>query len=86
MFAITGFINGRQFAVTWYEPGDRLGVGGIGRDRGLDGDCDLVLRVMLDEVEQRTFAATPTGPFIQADLDDPHAAVIQLSSYFRAGS
>ena len=38
---------------------------------------------MIDEVDGRTFRATPTGPFFLADLDNPEAALVQLTSYFR---
>jgi hypothetical protein len=63
----------------------RVCFGSVGGDRGLDGDPDLVVRAILDEVERKTFRATPTGPFIEANLDDAHAAVLQLALYCSPG-
>ena len=81
VFTIRGLIDGREVAVTWHEPGARR-VRGIGGERGLDGDRDLVMRAVIDEVERRTFKATTSGPHLAADLDDARSALVQLTSYF----
>lgn len=82
MFTVTGRVDeGREASISWYAPEDRRALRGIGSDRGLDGDRDLVVRALIDEVERRTFPATPTGPFYVADLDDAEAALTQLGSY-----
>ena len=39
----------------------------------------------MDEVDGRSFRATPTGPFFRADLDDAKAVLVQLTSYFADG-
>lgn len=80
MFWIEGLVGSRSARVVWTEPAAR----GVLR-RGLDGDLSIVDRAIRDEVDGRTFRSTPTGPFYRADLDDPVASLVQLTSYFLSG-
>ena len=89
---IRGLIEGREgeVEIAWHEPEARRFVRqrtpeAVGIERGLEGDEDLVRRAIFDEAERRTFRATQTGPFFEANLDDAHVAVLQLGSYFRPG-
>jgi hypothetical protein len=75
VFTIRGLIEDGdgEVSVSWFPLGpDRL------RARPKNGD--LVRRAIIDEVEGRTFRAKPTGPFFHADLDNPKAALVQLTS------
>jgi hypothetical protein len=75
----------RQLEITWFECGLERAQANVTSDRGLTGDEDLVRRAIRDEIDGRAFRATPTGPFITADLDDDWSALIQLTSYFMDG-
>ena len=88
MFTITGRISGRKTAITWWEPEARPYLArAIVDGRGLDSeDRDLVFAALTEEAADRVvFGATPTGPFYAADLDQPEAAFVQLTSYFDPG-
>ncbi|HUG64641.1 MAG TPA: hypothetical protein VMK83_05435 [Gaiellaceae bacterium] len=86
MFTVTGQLDdGREASVTWYPLGHERMRAAPESSRGLVGDEELIRRAIVDELDGRTFRATATGPFIRADLDDPHAAVLQFGSYFRPG-
>jgi hypothetical protein len=70
----------REAAVSWFSIGPE---GYRARStNSLVGDAELIRRAIIDEIDGRTFRATQTGPFVVADLDDAHAAVLQLGSYF----
>ncbi|HUG65804.1 MAG TPA: hypothetical protein VMK83_11350 [Gaiellaceae bacterium] len=80
-------LDGRaEVEVSWYPPGIERYRARPRNLRGLVGDEELIRRAIVDELDGRTFRATATGPFFRADLDDAHAAVLQLGSYFRWGS
>lgn len=83
MFTVTGRTgDGRDASISWFPLGlERMRARPKNR-RGLVGDDELIDRVMIDELDGRTFRGTPTGPFYRADLDDPVAALVQLTSYF----
>ena len=73
--------DGREASISWHEDG--LARRDAPGRRGLVGDEELIRRAIVDELDGRTFRATPTGPFFRADLDNPEAALVQLTSYFR---
>lgn len=74
-------------SVTWWEPAARLALRRRGRilPRGIAGDGSVLLAAIRDEQLGLTFQATAEGPTFLADLDDPRAAFVQLSSYFEPG-
>jgi hypothetical protein len=88
VFTIRGVTDGGregEHSIAWYPLGrDRVRARPKNR-RGLVGDEELIRRAIADELDGRSFAATATGPFYRADLDDPAATRVQLSSYFRPG-
>lgn len=80
MFGIRGQVDGRQVSIVWRGPLDRM----LGFD-GLSGDREIIDRAVRDSLDGRSFRSTPTGPFWVADLDDPVASFVQLTSYFSDG-
>jgi hypothetical protein len=88
VFTIRGLIEGRdeEIEVSWLPIGLERCRARTTNRRGLVGDAELIRRAIDDELDGRTFRGTQTGPFVLADLDDAHAAVLQLGSYFTPGS
>ena len=83
MFTVTGQLDdGREVEVTWFPPGLERRRAVPTNRRGLIGDEALIEWAIRDELDGRSFSSTPTGPFFQADLDDPVATFVQLTSYF----
>jgi len=77
--------DGRDASVTWSKREARRLHPELRQTRGLEGDEEIIRLAVRDEALGREFAATATGPFLLADLEDAHAALVQLGSYFRSG-
>ncbi len=80
MFEVDGFArdDGRAVSVVWRAPGER----GRGPDdrrlEPLEGDEKIVVAVGVDAAMQRWYAATPTGPDLMVDLDDPASVLLAI--------
>jgi len=84
MFTVRGVTDdGRDTAVTWYEPGLARRDAPDNR-RGLVGDEEIIERAILAEVDGRSVRATRTGPFYRVDLDEPVSTILLLTSYFQS--
>ncbi len=86
VFTVIGLTeDGRQASVSWSEPDARRRSRDLDASRGLEGDEAIVRRAIMDEAVGREFAATVTGPFLRANLDDASVTLVHLGSYFRPG-
>ena len=80
MFEVDGFArdDGRAVSVVWRAPGER----GRGPDdrrlEPLEGDEKIVVRVIVDAAMRKRYPATPTGPDLVVDLDDPSSVLLAI--------
>ena len=82
MFLSRGVVDdGREAEVSWFRLGSERVRARPKNGRGLVGDEHLIRRAIVDEMDGRSFGATPT-PSFRADVDNPEAALVQLTSYF----
>ncbi len=91
MFEVDGFArdDGRAVSVVWRAPGERGRPSRVPRDPGdrerapLIGDERIVNMVEVEAIERRRYAATPTGPDLMVDLDDPASVLLAIGARLR---
>ncbi len=91
MFQVDGFArdDGRAVSVVWRAPGERGRPSRVPRDPGdrerapLIGDERIVNMVEVDAYAGRRYPATPTGPDLVVDLDDPASVLLAIGARFQ---
>ena len=86
MFRVEGFArdDGRAVTVAWRAPDERGRPSRVPPDPGdrerapLIGDERIVAAVTVDAAARRRYPATPTGPDLVVDLDDPASVLLAI--------
>jgi hypothetical protein len=82
MFTVRGVTrDGRNTSIAWYPPSERHRA--QGEQRGLVGDAILIQSAIIAEGRGDVVDATPTGPTLTVNLDDPEATLVLLATMFR---
>ncbi len=91
MFRVEGFArdDGRAVSVVWRAPDERGRLSRVPRDLGdrerapLIGDEKIVNMVEVDAYAHRRYPATPTGPDLVVDLDNPASVLLAIGARIR---
>ncbi len=74
----------RLASVTWHPIAKRRR-SPLTDTRGLDGDMEVIVRVLMLEERGASVNATATGPAIAVDLDDGRATLLAIGSLLEPG-